>query len=149
MKRFSVSRRCISIKTYQHSEIAPFPQSFSQKPHRRSTWPTAFTTFFLATPLWTSRTTADHMDSDCRLSIVRHVSFDKAVKVLFTSIKAILSCHLTWLHVNRLRNRTSQQSNWHLRWTKFFKMSQPINSIFQVFQSVHPGNQFLRAYNWN
>ena len=34
MKRFSVAHRCISIKTYQHSEIVPFPLSFFQKPQR-------------------------------------------------------------------------------------------------------------------
>ena len=111
MKRYSVSRRCILIKTYQHSEIAPFPLSFFQKPHRRSIWQMAFITIFPAILQWILRTTAVHMDSVCQPSIVRHAFFDQVVKVLSILIKAILSCHLTWMHVKRLPNRTSQQSN--------------------------------------
>ena len=34
MNRFSVAHLCISIKTYQLSEIVPFPLSFFQKPQR-------------------------------------------------------------------------------------------------------------------
>ena len=93
---------------------SPFPLSFFQKPHRRSTWQMAFTTSFPATPRETSRTPAEHMDSVCPPLIVWHVSFDLVVKVLFTSIKAILSCHPTWTHVKRLRNRILLPSNWHV-----------------------------------
>ena len=96
-----------------HSAIAPFPLSFFQKPHRQSTWPTASTTSSLATLQSTLRTIADQMDSVCPQSIVRHASLEQVVKVLFTLIKTILSCHPTWTHVKRLQNRTSQQSNWH------------------------------------
>ena len=113
MKPFSVSRRCILIKTNQHSEIAPFPLSSFQKPHRRSTWQMAFTTSFPATPQWILRTTAEQIDSVCPPLTVRHASFDRVVKVLFIIIKAILSCHPTWKQVKRLRNRILLQSNWH------------------------------------
>ena len=113
MKRFSVSRRCFLVKTYQHSETAPFLLSFLQKPHRQSTWQMAITISFLAIPQWTSRTTADQMDSVCPPLIVRLVYFDRVEKVSFILIKAILSCHPIWMHVKRLRNHTLQQSNWH------------------------------------
>ena len=113
MKRYSVSRRCLSIKTFQYSAIAPFPLSFIQKPHRQSIWQTASTTLSLATLQSTLRTIADQMDSVCPQSIVRHASFDQVVKVLFTLFKAILSGHPTWTYVKQHRNRTSQQSNWH------------------------------------
>ena len=129
-----------------------FPLSFFQKPHRQSTRQMASTTSFLATPQWISKTTADHMDSVCPLSIVRHVSFDQVFKVPFILIKAILSCHPTWMHVKRLRNHTlqqSKQSNWHPLWTECFRTSRLTNSIFRVTQSVQPGNQILRVYIWN
>ena len=93
MKRYSASRRCILIKTYQHSEIALFPLSFFQKPHWRSFWQMAFITLFPATPQWILRTTAVHMDSVCQSSIVRHAFFDCVVKVLSILIKAISSRH--------------------------------------------------------
>ena len=149
MKRFSVWRRCISIKTFQHSATALLPPPFFRKPHKQSTWQTASITSFHGTLQSTLRTIADQMDSVCLQSIVRRVFFDQVVKVLFTLIKAILSCHPIWMRVKQLRNHTSQQSNWHRPWPKFFKMSPSIDSTFLVTQSVPPGNQFLRAYNWN
>ena len=77
----------------------------------RSIWQMASTTSVLEIPRWRSRTIAAHMDSVCPPLIVRHVSINPVVKVLFTTIKAILSCHLTWMHVKQLRNRTLQQLN--------------------------------------
>ena len=41
----------------------------------------ASATFFRATPQWASRTTAEQMDSVCPPLIVRHVSFDRVLKV--------------------------------------------------------------------
>ena len=92
---------------------------------------------------------ADRTDSVCPQSIARHASFDQVVKVLFTLIKAILSCHPTWTRVKRHWNHTLQQSNWHPLRTKSFRTFRMTNSIFQVTQSAQPGNQFWRAYSWN
>ena len=111
MKRYSVSRRCILMKTSQHSEIAPFPPSPSQKPHRQFVWQMTLIASFLETPRWTLRTIAEQTVSLCPLLIVRHASLDQVVKVLITSIKVILCCQLTWKYVKRLQNHTSQQSN--------------------------------------
>ena len=113
MKRYSVSHRCILIKSYLHSEIAPFPLSFFHNPHRQSTWQMASTTSILENSRWTSRMTAEQMDSVCPPLIVRRVSSDQVVKVLLISVKAILACHLAWMHVKRLWNHTSQQLNSH------------------------------------
>ena len=73
------------------------------------------------------------MDSVCPPLIVRHVSFDRVIKVPFTLIQAILSCHLKWMHVIRPQNRTSQQSNWHQLWTKFSKNPIQLTHFSQVF----------------
>ena len=113
MKCYSASRRCISIKALQHSEIAPFSLSSVQKPHRRSTWQMASTISSRATSQKISTTTTEHMKSVCSLLIVRHASLDLIVQALFTSIKEILSSHLTLMHAKQLRNHTSQQSNRH------------------------------------
>ena len=91
----------------------PISSVLFQKPHRQSTWQMAFTISFLAIPQWTLRTIAEQMDSVCPPLIVRHVYFDRVVKVPFILFKAILSCHPIWTHVKRLRNRTSPQLNWH------------------------------------
>ena len=52
------------------------------------------------------------MEKVCPPLFVRHASVDQDVKVPFTLIKVILSCHPTWRHVKRPRNHTSQQLNW-------------------------------------
>ena len=84
MIRYSVSGRCISIRTFQHFEIAGFPLSCFPKPHRRSPWRMASTTSFVATPRWILRTIAEHMYLVCPILIVRNASFDQVVKALFT-----------------------------------------------------------------
>ena len=114
MKRFFVLRRCILIKTFQHSESAPFPLSFFQTPHRRSTWQMAYTTSSRAALPWILGTIVEQMDSACPPLIVRHVYFDQVVKVPFTLIKVILFCHLIWMRVKQLRNHTSPRLNEHL-----------------------------------
>ena len=79
------------------------------------------------------------MDSVCRLSIVRHVSFDRVVFIL---IKAILYCHPIWTHVKRLRNHTLQQSNWHpplkqaFQNVPFAKLNFPSYSIGPARKSI-------------
>ena len=93
----------------------PVSSTLSQRPHKRFIWRTAFTTSFLATPQWTLRTIAEQMDSVCPPLFVRHVYFDRVVKVPFILIKAILSYPPIWTRVKRLRNHTLQPSNWHLR----------------------------------
>ena len=123
MKRCSASRRCILIKTFQRYAIALSPLSSSQKPHRRSSWQMASTILSLATLQWTTRTTAEHMDSVCPPSIVKRATSGLVGKVQYTSIKAFLSCHLTWMHVRRPLNLIWLSLNWNPLWIKFFKMS--------------------------